>query len=72
MLVIHELVMHLVRGKKLLENRYPDQPMSSLWASIESLRCCPVMQLIFPRFIRASMCLHPCVLYSEPFFSPKR
>ena len=71
MLVIHEFGVHLVRGEKLLDNRYPEQPMSSLWSSIESLRCCPVVQSLFPRCIRASMCLHPCVPYSEPFFSPR-
>ena len=60
-LVIHDLVVHLVNGGKLLENRYPEQPMSSLWAYIESLRCCPVMHLLFPRFIRDSICLCPCV-----------
>ena len=61
MLVIHDLVIHLVSGGKLLENRYPDQPMMSLWDSMESLRCCTVIQLLFLRFIRASICLHPCV-----------
>ena len=30
------------------------------------------MQSLLPRFIRDSMCLHPCVPYSEPFFSPRR
>ena len=30
MLVINELGMHLVRGEKLLENRYPDKLMSSV------------------------------------------
>ena len=25
----------------------------------------------FPRFIRESMCLHPCAPYSETFFSPR-
>ena len=42
-LVIHELLVHLLRGGKLLDNIYHEQPMSSLWVSMESLRCCPVM-----------------------------
>ena len=61
MLVIHKLGIHLERGGELLVNSDPEQPMSSLFASIESLMCCPVMQSIFPRFIRASIRLAPCV-----------
>ena len=60
-LFIHELGVNLVRGGKLSENRYPEKIMSSVWASIESLRCFTVMKLIYPRLIRASMCLHLCV-----------
>ena len=70
-MVIHELGVHLVRGGNFLENGYPEQPMSCLWSSIEHLRCFPLTQSLFPRFVRASMCLHPCVRYSEPFFSPR-
>ena len=44
MLVIHDLVVHLVSGLKLLENRYPDQYMSSLCNSTESFRYCPMIQ----------------------------
>ena len=47
MLVIHVLCVNLDRGENLLENRYPDQPMSSFWYYMESLRCCPVMKLLF-------------------------
>ena len=57
--VIHELVVNLVRGGKLLDNIDPGQPKNSLWGSMESLRCCPVMQALFPGFIRASICVHP-------------
>ena len=45
--------------------------MSCLWGFIESLRCCPVVQLFLPRFIRASMCSNPCVPYSDPFLGPR-
>ena len=38
MLVIHELGVYLVRVGKLLDNRYPEQPMYSLWDSMESIR----------------------------------
>ena len=31
---------------KLLENRCPENPISSLWASVDFLRCCPVMKLL--------------------------
>ena len=61
MLVIHAFLVYLVSGGKLLENIDPEQPMSIFWDSMESLRCCPVMQLLFPRFIRSSICLCPCV-----------
>ena len=30
------------------------------------------MQLVFPVLVRASMFFHPCVPYSEWFFSPRR
>ena len=60
-LVIHELVVNLVRGGKLLDNRDLDQHISILWSSLEFLSCCPVIQLLLPRFIRAIMCFHPCV-----------
>ena len=59
MLVIHELVVHLVRDGKLLDNRGPEKPISSLWPSIESLRCYPLMQSLFPKFPSDSMCLIP-------------
>ena len=36
-LVIHELVVYLVSGRKLFDNRDPEKPMSSLWDSMESL-----------------------------------
>ena len=61
MLVIHYLVVHLVSGVNSLEDRHTDQSMTCLWASMESLICCPVMQALLPRFIRASICFHPCV-----------
>ena len=61
MLVIHELGIHLVRGWKLLYNRVPENHMSSLWYYVESLRCCSLMQSLFPRFIRGGMCFHPCL-----------
>ena len=60
-LVIHEVGVHLERGYKLLVNIDHEHPISIFCASIESLRCCPVMQSLFLRFIRASMCLDPCV-----------
>ena len=60
-LIIRWLVVNLVRGGGLLENRDPEQPMYILWASVESLRCCPVTQSRLPRFIRAIICLYPCV-----------
>ena len=62
LLVIHNLGVHLVSGEKLLENRYPDQPVPSFWYSMESLRCCPVMQSLFPGFIGVIKYLCPCVL----------
>ena len=37
-LVIHYLVVHLMIDGKLLENRGPDKPISSLWDSMYSLR----------------------------------
>ena len=61
MFVIHYLVVHLVIGGKLLENIYPDQPMSSFWDYMNSLRCFHVMQLLLPRFIRSSINLCPCI-----------
>ena len=61
MLVIHDLGVHLVSGGKLLKNRYPGQPMSSLWDSMESLIFCPVMKSLFLRFMRASICFCPFV-----------
>ena len=57
--VIHEAGVNLRRGEILLENREPENPMSSLCASIEYLRCCPVMQSLFPGFISPRMCLDP-------------
>ena len=72
MLIIYELGVHLERGEKLLDNNYHDQPMSSLWDSIESLRCCHVMQSLFSRFIRDSMCLRPCVPQKDPVFSLRK
>ena len=71
MLVIHDLGVYLVIGGKLLDNIVPGQPMSSVFASKESLRCCPVMKLIFTRFIRAILCLPPCFQKIEPFLSPR-
>ena len=61
MLVIHDLVVQFVCGGKLSENRDPEQPMSSLWDSMEFLRFFPAMQFIFPRSVRARICLLPCV-----------
>ena len=61
MLVIHESGVYLVRGENLLENRDPEQPIPILWYSMSYPRCCPIIQLLFPRFIRASVCLKPCV-----------
>ena len=61
MLAIHELVVHLVRGGKLLENRDPGNPIYSFWDSMQCLRCCHFMQSILLGFIRSSMCLHPDV-----------
>ena len=46
--------------------------MSSLRSYIASLRQFPLMQSLFPRFVRASICLHPCVPYSETFLRPRR
>ena len=63
--------MPLVKGGKLLDDRYPEHTLSSFWYYMESLRCCPVMQSFLLRFFRESMFLHPCALYSEPFLSPK-
>ena len=57
--VIHEAGVHLSRGERLLYNRDPDHHMSSLWDYIESLRCCPMMQSLLPRFLRAVICLDP-------------
>ena len=34
MLIIHDFVVYFVSGGKLLENRYHEQPMLSLWASM--------------------------------------
>ena len=53
-------------------NSEPWQPISSLCASIDSLRCCPVMQSIFLRLIRSIICLAPCVPYRDSIFSPRR
>ena len=60
-LVIHELGVNLVRGRKLSDNRDPEQPMSSLWYSMESLRFCPVIQSLLPRLVRSGICFYPCV-----------
>ena len=60
-LVIHDLVVQFVCGGKLSENRDHEQPMSSLWDSMEFLRFFPAMQFIFPRSVRARICLLPCV-----------
>ena len=57
--VIHEAGAHLSRGNRLFYNRDTDHLMYSLWASIESLRCCPVIQSLFPRLISAVICLDP-------------
>ena len=48
MLVIHDLVVYLVSGGNFLDNRDTDKPMSSLWASVGSLRCCSVMYFLSP------------------------
>ena len=52
---------HFRRGERLLEKINTEYPMSSLWGYIESLRCCPVMQSLFPVFISAIICLEPWV-----------
>ena len=54
MLVIHEEGVNLYRGGKLLVDSDLEQPISSLCASIEPLRCWPVMQSLLPRFIKDS------------------
>ena len=67
MLVIHDLVVHLISGRKLLGNRDPEQTMSILWASIESLMCCSIMQLIVPSF-SDTVCVCALVCHRESFF----
>ena len=62
MLVIHKVGIDLERGEKLLTNSDPEHTISSLCASIGYLRSCPVMHSLFLIFIRASMCLDPCVM----------
>ena len=57
LLVIHEEEVHWRRGHILLDNREPEHPMSSLCASTEYIKCFPVMQSLFPRFISVIMCL---------------
>ena len=61
LLVIHEEGVHGRRGQILSDNRELEHPMSSLWDYFKSLRCFPVMQLLFPKLIRARICLAPCV-----------
>ena len=56
-LVIHEAGVNLIRGEILLDYREPDNPMSILWDSIESLRCFPTMQSLLPRSISYIICL---------------
>ena len=59
MFVIHGGGVHLRREEILLENIEPKHPMSSLWASIESLRYFPVIQSLLTMFISSRMCLDP-------------
>ena len=61
MLDIHKEEVHLDRNKKLLLNNGPNQPISILCASIKHIRCSPVTKLLYPIFIRVSICLSPCV-----------
>ena len=70
MLAIHEEGFYLELGKKLLLNSGHEQFIRSLCASIEYIKCSTLMQLVFPRFIRASISLDPCVTNSDPFFGP--
>ena len=46
--------------------------MYSFWDSIKYIRCCHVMQSLFPRFISARMFLNTWVPYSDPCFRPRR
>ena len=54
-------------------NRGTTHPIFSLCYSIISMRWCPVMHFISPKFMRVKICLQPCVMYSDPLFitSPK-
>ena len=58
-LVIHELVFHLQRAGKLLDNRFPSHPMSIFYPSIKSLRLIPVINLLFTKSISAVICVRP-------------
>ena len=49
----------------------PDHPTSGFVLSSEALSCLPVIESVFPKFIRAIMCFRPWVLYIVLLLSPK-
>ena len=49
----------------------PENPTSSFVLSSESISCFPVIELVFPKFIRSIMCFRPLVSYIVLLLSHK-
>ena len=53
---IHLLLKHLIRLELLFVNSGTENPTSKCFLSSEALSCFPVIESVFPKFIRAIMC----------------
>ena len=58
-LVIHEEGVNLDMGKNFLLNSGTEQPLYSLCAYIEFLRCSPLMRLLFPNIHQGQYVFSP-------------